>query len=288
MAVWGANIPVVKALTGAMDTIWVAFCRLIVASATLAVLVVVRYRRWPRLSLRQWGWLSAGAFFSIYLNQLLFARGLALSTATNGSLLMALTPSMSLLGGAIAFRDPVRPRMLAGVALGLAGVTLTVLQARDAAVSRPGVGEAIVLLGLVLFVIGGLIVQRIARDVEPLLLGGAIYVAGTAMLCVHAAVRGFDAFPLDAFDASWVWWCVLYSGIVGTGLSNVVWYGCVARIGFGRAGTFFSWLPVFGVAVSALVLGETLTAWHLAGLALVVAGTRMTIVPTGRVEAAAT
>lgn len=282
MAVWGLNIPAVKVLTGVMDTIWVAVGRLLVACAVLCLLVLLRDRRWPTLTRRQWAWLAAGGLLMIYANQQLFAAGLAQASSTNVSLLMAMTPSMSLVAGSLAFGERVDRRLVAGMLLGFLGVALAALAAPGADVVQPGVGELLVLLGLLVFVLGGLIVQRLGGELDALTVAWGLYLAGTAMLCLHAGVAGGAGEALAALQAPLVWMCMLYSGVLGTALGNVGWYHAIARIGMGRAGSLFYLLPIFGVFFSALLLGESFTTWHAIGLVLVLAGTRLTMRPQQR------
>ena len=71
--------------------------------------------------------------------------------------------------------------------------------------------------------------------------------------------------------------CIAYSAVLGTALSNVGWYRSIARVGVARAASFFYWLPIFGMGFSALLLGEVLTVWHLAGLLLVLLATRLAV-----------
>jgi drug/metabolite transporter (DMT)-like permease len=67
--------------------------------------------------------------------------------------------------------------------------------------------------------------------------------------------------------------------VLGTAISNVGWYHAIATVGMAKAAVFLSWLPIFGVGFAVAVLGESLTAWHVAGLVLVIAGTRLGTMP---------
>jgi drug/metabolite transporter (DMT)-like permease len=285
MLMWGVNIPVVKALTGVIDVVWVGVIRQVEATAVLTLLLLFRDRRLPRLSRAQWWTAAQIAFLMIYLNQLLFTQGTRLSSATNTSLVMALMPLLSLIGGALAFREPVSGRALLGLALGFGGVALVVLVAPGAQVAAAGLGELVVMAGLVTFIGGGLLVQRVTRDLDVLVMGWSVYVMGTAMLLTHAVLLGGWSQAAAAIDGPWIWFCVLYSGIFGTALGNVGWYYAIDRVGQNRASPYLYWIPIVGVAASALLLREPLSGWHAAGLVMVMAGTRLGVVKRGPVPA---
>ena len=275
MMAWGLNIPAVKALTGVIDVVWVGIVRLVAAALVLTICLLLRDRRLPRLGVRNWLVLAGIAVLTIYANQLLFVRGMRLTSASNAALTMSLMPLLALTAGALLLRERVALRSAIGLAVGFCGVALVVLQAPNASVSIPGAGELLLLAGLLAFVIGGLMIQRAVRELDVLVIGWATYSCGSLMLLVHGLVGGGLNETLQAFDAPWVWGCVLYSGVLGTALSNVCWYHVIGRIGQTRASPYFYWLAVFGVLFSALVLAEPLVWWHAMGLALVVAGVRM-------------
>lgn len=273
MLVWGLNVPVVKALIRWFDPLLLASVRMVVATVALTAILV-----WKRCSLaavpgRSWAALVICGVLMVYLNQILFAEGLLRSTATNGALIMALSPLVSAVIAALAFGEPLSGQRMAGVVLGLAGVVLVILSHPGAGLSRAGVGDMMLAAGVVSFAAGGAIVQRLARNIHPLTISWAIYAIGTTLLVLH---RGFgDAAPsAAAVFPGWRPWClVLFSGVLATAVSNLVWNAAIARIGVARTAVFLYWVPVFGVLFAGLFLGERLTAWHLAGFIAVMAGT---------------
>jgi drug/metabolite transporter (DMT)-like permease len=279
MVAWGANIPAVKALTGVMDLMWVAALRMLVATLVLTAGLWFRDSRLPRLPLVQWCYLGATSLLIIYLNQVMFTLGMDLTTATSASLVMALIPPLSLVAGALLMRERVDQRAMLGIALGFAGVTLVVVMAPGAHLGITGLGEAVLLLGLLAFVGGGLLIQRLAKDIDVLVVSWSTYGIGSLMLIAHAMLDGGWGQARAALDTPYVWGYLLYSGVVGTALANLAWYFAIGRIGQSRASPFLYLLPIFGVLSSALMLGEPLGWWHLIGLLLVIAGTRLGTAP---------
>jgi drug/metabolite transporter (DMT)-like permease len=161
--------------------------------------------------------------------------------------------------------------------LGLAGVALATVMSPGASLQFAGVGELYLLLGLLGFVAGGLIVQRVGPEVDALTVGFVVYCSGALMLCLHMLVRGGAGDVMEQLQDPFVVLCIAYSAVLGTALSNVGWYRSIARVGVARAASFFYWLPIFGMGFSALLLDEVLTVWHLAGLLLVLLATRLAV-----------
>ncbi|NPC56961.1 DMT family transporter [Caenimonas sp. S4] len=275
MVAWALNITAVKALTSVLDEIWVATLRMVVASAVLTVCLLARDRRLPRFDRRQLAALGFAGFLMVYANQLLFSRGMHLSTATSAALIMALSPSISVAAAAVLFRERIPALRVLGIFLGFAGVALVIFNRRDASEVAAGLGEVVLLMGLITFVFGGALVQRLAKRLDSLVIGWAIYVGGTAMLVVHAlATQDVRALPPELLDGRTLL-LVLYSGVLGTAVSNVAWYQAIATVGMAKAALFFYWLPIFGIAFAAAFLGEALSVWHIVALAAVIIGTRL-------------
>ena len=166
-----------------------------------------------------------------------------------------------------------------GIALGFAGVTLVVVMAPGADLGITGLGEAVLVLGLLAFVCGGLLIQRLAKAIDVLVVGWSTYGMGSLMLLAHAMLDGGWGQARAALDTPSVWGNLLYSGVVGTALANLAWYFAIGRIAQSRASPYLYLLPIFGVLSSALMLGEPLGWWHLVGLVLVIAGTRLGTAP---------
>lgn len=273
MAIWGLNVAAVKVLTGIFDPMTLAALRMLVACAALTAVMFWKRCRWPVLTLAQCAAITVCAVLMVYLNQILFAEGLLRSTATNGALIMALSPLVSALIAAVAFGERLTASRLAGVALGFAGVSAVVLSHPGAGLSSAGAGDLMLVAAVISFAAGGAIVQRLARSMHTLAISWAIYVVGAFMLTVHA---GFQTPVPDAsalFPGWQPWAFILFSGVMATAVSNLIWNGAIARIGVARTAVFLYWVPVFGMAFAALLLGERLTLWHLFGFIAVVGGT---------------
>ena len=92
MVVWGLNVTAVKLLTASFEPTVIAALRMVVACAALTVIVLCKRCGIPALTWRQFAAVIVCAVLMVYANQILFAEGLQRSTATNGALIMALSP----------------------------------------------------------------------------------------------------------------------------------------------------------------------------------------------------
>jgi len=160
----------------------------------------------------------------------------------------------------------LKPLGVLGLALGLSGVAL-IMGTRLTAGADP--------LGILLCTGGAL-----ALAVATLTLRGAsasgnlLMVVGLQMLVGSAALlpvalgleswRLAPSLPLAAAFA----WQILVPGLAAT----MIWFALVRRLGTVRAASFHFLNPAFGVLFAAILLGESVGPWDVAGVLVVTLG----------------
>ena len=254
MATWGLNIVAVKYLTQYMDARILAAVRIVIALLVVTLIIKARGGHIPKLTRAQLGWLALAGFLVVYAHQAALVAGLGLTSAANGTLIMATSPLLSAVLAAVFYRERLTPARVCGALLGLAGVALVVLGSGKA-LGAAGWGDAMVFLAVVVFVCGGLVIQRMSRSM-PLAMLWYMYLAGGLMLAAHAGTAP-STYRAESWSMAWWPWLVLmFSAVVASGISNILWNGGIARLGISRASLFLNWLPIFGLLFAALFLGE--------------------------------
>ena len=281
MALWGLNLPVMKLLLPVFGTLGTPVLRMAAACVLLSIVVGMsarmKRRGWPRFSLRQWAALVACGTVMIYINQVLLMEGMQRTSATHAALIMALNPLMASLLAASLLGVPLTRKRLSGVALGFGGVALVILQRGDATAAGTVLGDALVIAAILAWVVGGVMVQRLADPTRGSLdsdtVSWAVNVVGLLLLAAHLVWVGA---PLVAVPAAVGWGMVallLVSGWLSTAIGALIWNRALATLGVAHVSLYVYWVPIFGVAFSVLLLGEPLTPWHVIGLVAVLAGT---------------
>jgi drug/metabolite transporter (DMT)-like permease len=208
-----------------------------------------------------------------FLNHTLFFLALVFAPAAHGALIPPTTSAVwTMLLASRLGQERLAPGQIFGMILCLGGVVLVVRPERLAT----GAGVP-VLLGDLLFLLGGaawgiysyvskVAMQRLSA-VATLTFGMGI---GTVLLIPVALIeRPWGALRLAHLTA---WGALGYLTLAGTVLSFLWWNVAIRRVGAGRTAVFTNLVPVFGVVLSWLVLGERLVAGQLAGGLLAVVG----------------
>lgn len=269
---WGGMYTAGRILARLLPHFTAATLRFAVASVILIALIRVREGRLPRLDRRGFAAVAALALTGVFLFNAFFFGSLERIGAGRGALIMALNP-LGIAVGAWLFLDDrmTRVRWL-GIALALAGAAVVVSRGELATLvdGAIGVGELLMMGSALCWVAYTLIGRSVLAGMTPLGATTWAAVIGTPMLAACAAFErpwtALAAMPADG------WWAVAYLGTFGTVFAFLWFYEGVQRIGPARAGVFINLVPVFGVALGALVLGESVPASLVLGGLMVIAG----------------
>jgi drug/metabolite transporter (DMT)-like permease len=268
---WGMNWPVMKLLM--QD--WPPFTfRVLAASGSVLLLSLIALLQREALLPRpdQWGRLAVAALLNV-TSWLFFAPLAILWLDASEAAIIAYTMPVWATILAWPFLGE-RPgwRRLAGLALGLAGVTLLMAGRLDlgaglAAGKLPGV--LAILTTALLFACGTIWTKRFPVAMAPVPL--VAWQLGIGALPVVVVALAFEqAHPAEVRPLGWA--CLAYASILGQCLAYLAWFRALKRLPAGTAAIGSLLVPIIGVLGSAALLGEPLGARQLAALALTLGG----------------
>lgn len=269
-AIWGASFLFMRIAVPVLGPAWLIEAR--VALAALLLWAVARWLREPPLGLRTHSrhYLVLG-LLNTALPFLFFAYAARTLPASLMSILNATGPIWGALIAALWERTPLRPRVVLGLLLGVAGVGL-LLGVEPAAV-QAGAGPAIAATLAATCCYG--IASNYARVADtPGPLANAHGSMWAAVLWV-VPLLAFMPPPVPALPSPGVLATVAALGLLCTGVAYLLYFRLVADIGAAPALTVGFLIPLFGVLWGWLFLGESV-GWHtLAGAVVVVLGTAL-------------
>lgn len=226
--------------------------------------------RWP--DRRQWGVALLLGASGIFAYNAGFFAGLAQVPASRAALIVAASPVMTLCAVQWIARARWSARQASGVLLSFCGAVIVVSRGDPASLlaGAVGLGELYIFAAVVAWVAYTLVTRYLATTLDALSMTFFATLCGCLMLALPAAAELAEyGWPVLGWQA---WLALAYMGLLGTSLS-FVWYSqAVAQIGAARATQFTNLVPVFGVLLSVLLLGEALPWAGAVGGLLVVAG----------------
>lgn len=271
-AIWGSTFIAGRIVSAEMSAPFAALGRFLIATSTLLVLLLVLERGFPRLSARQWLLFVLLGAIGVAAYALFYMYGLQTVTASRGSLIMALIPAATLLGGALFLHEPLTRPRVAGVVLALLGVAVDLGNGNPLKlVTDPiGIGE-IALFGCVIaWSAYTLLGKRVmGNGISPLAATTCSALTGTAILAIVCVAAGDLTLPQATLKG---WLALTFMGVLGTAIAYVWFYDGVSAIGPARTAVFINLVPVVAITLGVLLLGEKLQASMIVGAAMVVSG----------------
>lgn len=257
-ALFGASTPFAKLLVGRIDP-WMLAGLLYVASG-LALAFVIGLRRMlsrtPReapLRRRDLPWLAAILLSGGVAGPVLLMLGLSLTSAAAGSLLLNLEGLATMAIAWLVYRENVDRRLLAGAMAILAGAAI--ISSQGSAIGLDWGALAIAGACLAWGIDNNLTRRLSAADpVQIATLKGLI--AGSINLTI-ALLQGAAIPPPPALAGTAV------VGILGYGVSLVLFVLALRHLGAARTGAYFSTAPFIGAAVAVGGFGDDVS-WQFA------------------------
>jgi drug/metabolite transporter (DMT)-like permease len=194
------------------------------------------------------------------------------TTAINATLMQSSGPLLIGLASWALFRDPLTRIQLTGIAVSLAGVAVIVTGgdlSRLLGMSL-NIGDVVIVAAMAAYAVYSTLLRK-RPAIAPLSLITITIGIGSAMLlpltiAEYLSGRHFATLGLGGFAA------IGYVAIFPSILSYVCFNRGVELIGANRAGPFFHLIPLFGVILAFVFLGERPALYHFLGAVLILGG----------------
>ena len=219
-----------------------------------------------RLSRDQW---KATFVFGLCQNALYLGLNFLAMQWVEAGLAAIIASTMPLLVAVIGFAgygERLSPIGFVGVVAGVVGVALIMTTRLSGGADM--VGVLCCAIGVIALTIATLSVRNASSG------GNVLMIVGLQMLIGSLALAGFVVSTEDLIvTPSWTLAIAfVYTTLVPGLAATWVWFKLVQRIGAVRAATFHFLNPFLGVAIAALILGESLGVLDLVGVAIITAG----------------
>lgn len=290
VVVWGANFTVIEiGLPGVPPLVFLALRFVLVAFP--AVLLLPRPRMPWRHVLAIGGLLSLGQFAFLYIAiDLGMPAGLA-SVVAQAQVVVTVVAS------AVALRERPSARQLVGIAVGLAGLALVAV---GRGLVAPVVPLLVTLLAATSWGLGNVVsrhassvaaarppgelgpARRPAVEALSLVVWSALVVPIPA-LALSLAIDGPDRVVASIVGLSWAAiLSTLYTVVLASFVGYGIWNAMLARYPASSVAPFTLLVPIVGIAVAWLVLGEAPSWLEIIGGAVMIAGLAIAVVRRAR------
>jgi drug/metabolite transporter (DMT)-like permease len=267
---WGSSYLFIKVAIDSFETFTLIALRLLVGAAFLWVVLRARRTPLPR-SRRIYGHLVVMAVVNITIPFGLITWAEQSVDSALAAILNSTVPLMVIVIAPMFLPDePIRVNGVVGLAIGFAGIVLLV---SPGLVSATGdlVGSIALLGSSLSYAAGNVYNRRNVRGLPPLI--PAVFQVTFALLIVGVLALVLERPWETARQPDLAgWFSVIWLGILGSGLAYLVYFRLLGSWGATRTALVAYLLPVVGIVLGFLVLGEPVDATLLLGTGLVIGG----------------
>ena len=273
---WGLSFISTKVLLRHLAPIQVAFLRHAIASVATWIAVAVARPR-IRVSLRDLPTMLAAAIVGIPIYYYFENTGLLYLSAATASMITASTPAMTAAIESVFYRKRLPAAGWAGILVSAAGVALVVQSGAVQAGAAGAAGRSHFLLGAALLLASAFawslytIFNRPNVTSYGALTTNAYQITFATIVLYLASLR--NGIPwAEVFSSRDILLNLGYLGIFCSAVGYLLYLFALRSLGPTVVSAFINLVPVFGVAGSALILGERVTLVQLMGGAIVALG----------------
>lgn len=261
-ALFGASTPFAKLLTGEVSPVLLAGLLYLGSGVGLLLFRVIRDRGWKPSGLMpsEWPWLWGAILFGGVLGPIALLFGLTTTSGSVASLLLNLEAILTALVAWVVFRENAGQRVVAGmVAIVAGGVVLAWPAGNESATGW--IGPLAIALACLCWAIDNNLTRKVSGSDALFVAGSKGMVAGTVN-CALALALG------ATLPGSGIVLATMTVGLLGYGISLVMFVLALRGLGTARTGAYFSTAPFIGTAVALVLLDESTDAtfWLAASL----------------------
>ena len=198
---------------------------------------------------------TVGQYFFFYI-------GVAHTSGVKGGIITGLGNFIAILLSCLVFRNErMTSQKIAGCVLGFAGVVVINLMGNSLDMGFKLIGEGFILIAQLSYGMSTVLINLFSKKVSPVVLSGTQFTMGGIVLTLIGIGMGGRLGNVTTGGLSIIFYLALVSAVAYSLWGILLKYNPVSRV------TVFGFMnPVFGVLLSALLLGETDQASGILGL----------------------
>ena len=271
---WGGNFVLGRAVAADIPPIALAWWRWVLAMAVIMPFAARGLWQVRAVLWRHKGYLLLVSVLSVSVFNTFVYLGLQTSTATNALLLLSSGPVMILIFSWALFGERVSTQQVLGILLSLVGVVVIVTEGHPLALQvllQGGTGNLWILAAVIAWALYSVLLRK-----RPAELNGTVFFALTAVVgwIVLSPFFFYEHFVQErtmVFNTTALI-SVGYVGFFASVLAFLFWNRGIQMLGANRASNSIHLIPVWGLVLASIFLGERLVGFHWLGMGLIIAG----------------
>jgi len=274
--VWGSTFLATRLGVSRLPPLLFGGSRFLLAGALLTVTALLRRERFPR-GQREWSYVLLLSLLMITFSNGMTTIALQHIPSNEGALLAAGSALwIAWLGSLGPKGQPLPPRRLLGLLLGLVGVVLLVWP-RDRTVSGHLAWQTLVLMGSFSWAAGTILLRNAQLELEPVAFNAATMSVGGGLLLIAGLATGeLPRWQPDPVGVA----ALVYLAVFGSAVAYTAYIWLLRRSSAVSVGTFAYVNPAIATVLGWALLGESLAPAQVTGMLVVLAAVALVTLPS--------
>jgi len=268
---FGGNVVAARLISGDIPPVALAALRGVFGLLILFPLARRSLRQSPTPSRHDLYRFALMGFLGITAAYVTFLWSIQYSTATNVSIIFAITPAITITLLALGWGIMPSKLRVFGIVLSFLGLLVVISQGSSYRLFSLNLSasDLVMLLNVLSVSLFTILGQGVMTKFSPLVTSVYSLLFGTIFLLPYGIWQ--------MFHSSWhlsgtTMFVLLYMGCFVTGIAVLLNFEGISRLGSGKAAIFGNLAPVFGILLACIFLGERLAYYHWVGFTLVLIG----------------
>lgn len=267
--VWGLAFILIKVLVEDLSPTEIAAGRLPLAALTVLVVAAVVRARFPSTP-RVLAGIAVMAMLDTVIPYTLVGWAETRIDGGIAAVIMSTMPLFTVIFAAVLLSEGVRGTQLAGIAIGFVGVAVVAQLDSLTLTSGAMLGNLAIVAAAASNALAVIVARQLLRTEDPVGLTGMKLVI--ASLVALPLSFGFDGVPAYTGLDGQGWAALVTLGVVSTGVAFTAFIWLVLKAGSVQASLATYVIPVAGLGIGWLALGETIEGQTYLGVPLIAAG----------------
>lgn len=271
MVVWGLNVTATKILVTNFLPVTITGIRVLTAGLTVFLLLSI-IKKVRLLTKKEFWYVFLASIFNVVAHHYFLSIGLTETTATNGGLIMGMSPLLTTILAISFLGTPLTLLKSVGLLLGFSGVAFIVLEG-NSQVAGISFGDGYILLSVLTQAVSFILIKRVAHTLDPRLMTGYMMVIGSLFLIVIGLIEEPQGFAGVVENSTVSLWLIYFaSACIATAVGHMLYNEAIGKIGASEASIFINLNPFFALVGAYLFLGEQILFQHIFGFLLIITG----------------
>ena len=211
------------------------------------------------------------AFFGVALNQMMFFKGLDLTTPINASLMMTTNPIMVLIAASLLVRERITGKKVIGIIIGIMGATLLLVWGKEFSFHEASVaGDICVLINSLSFGVFLIIVKPLMQKYNTLTVMKWVFLFGS-ILVLPFGYSEFKAVEWNTFSHE-IWYATAYVVLGVTSVAYILNVYALKNLSPSSVSVYIYLQPLFASMFAILLGKDQLNIMHLVSAVLIFTG----------------